>query len=142
MLRHEITHLASAAATADITPRRLVEGLADYVGLLPSGQSVPAAAAGLRTADRAGLVPTHLPDDAAFATAGADVARVYEQSWLACRLIGGTVGQRGLVRFYRAVGTALAPRDQALAGALRRVLRTTPAGFTSAGVGYLGSELS
>ena len=50
VLTHEITHLATAAVTADITPRWLVEGFAEYVANLGTGQSVRVAAAELRTA--------------------------------------------------------------------------------------------
>ncbi len=50
VLTHEITHLATAAATADITPRWLVEGFAEYVANLHTGQPVATAAA--RTAGR------------------------------------------------------------------------------------------
>ena len=39
VLRHEITHLATAADTADITPRWLVEGFAEYVANLGTGQT-------------------------------------------------------------------------------------------------------
>ena len=42
---HEVTHIAAAAATGAGTPRWLVEGFAEYVGNLHSGQSVPTAAA-------------------------------------------------------------------------------------------------
>jgi hypothetical protein len=142
VLRHEVTHLATAADSADITPRWLVEGFADYVGNLGSGQPVRVAAAELRTAVAHGTVSTQLPPDGAFGARGAALARAYEASWLACRLIAQRVGQAGLVRFYRAVGTALSPRAQALAHAFRSVLRETQRAFTVQWRGYLKTELS
>jgi hypothetical protein len=141
VLRHEITHLATAADTADITPRWVVEGFADYVGNLDSGQSVPAAAAELHAAVAAGTVPTALPTDKAFAATGAELARDYEASWLACRLIAHQVGQAGLVRFYRAIGTALEPQAEAVADAFRTVLHETQAAFTAQWWPYLKHEV-
>ncbi len=142
VLRHEITHLAAAADTADITPRWLVEGFADYVGNLSSGQAVRVAAAELRTAVAAGHLPAQLPTDDAFGTRGAALARAYEESWLACRLIAQRVGQGGLVRFYRAVGTAIATKQQALAHGFRTVLHETQSAFTGQWRAYLKTELS
>jgi hypothetical protein len=141
VLTHEITHLASAADTPDITPRWLAEGFADTVANHDTGQSVATAAAELRTAVRAGQVPAALPADEAFAATGPALARVYEQSWLACRLIADRVGLPGLVRFYRAVGTALAPRAEAVAAAFRGVLHETEAQFTARWRAYLTSQL-
>ena len=43
-LRHELTHVATTGETSDTTPTWLVEGLAEYVGNLHSGQPVPVAA--------------------------------------------------------------------------------------------------
>ena len=69
VLVHEVTHLATAAATADITPRWLIEGFAEYVANLHTGQPVAAAAGELRAAVRAGRLPTTLPGDSAFTAA-------------------------------------------------------------------------
>jgi hypothetical protein len=130
VLRHEITHLATAADTADITPRWLVEGFAEYVANLGTGQSVPVAAAELHRAVAAGSVPAALPGDGGFASSGAALARAYEASWLACRLIAQRAGQAGLIRFYRRIGTALATRAQAVTAAFRAVLHETQGAFT------------
>jgi hypothetical protein len=142
VLRHEITHLATATATADITPRWLVEGLADYVGNRGSGQDVRTAAAELHVAVAGGRLPAQLPTDSAFAASGAGLARAYEQSWLACRLIAQRAGQSGLLTFYRAVGAALAPRAQAVAAAFARVLHESQASFTRQWRAYLKDLLS
>ena len=135
---HETTHLATAADTADITPRWLVEGFAEYVANLGTGQRVRAAASELARAVAAGHVPTTLPADGAFASAG---ATQYEQSWLACRLIASRAGQDGLVRFYRSIGRALAPRAQAVAAAFRDVLHESQAAFTRQWQAYLKNQL-
>jgi hypothetical protein len=142
VLAHEITHLATAADTPDITPRWLVEGFADYVANLHSGQSVRTAAAELRAAVAAGRIPHALPDDTAFGATGTALARLYEQSWLACRLIAARAGQAGLVRFYRKVGTALAPRAEALAAAFRSVLHENQGAFEKQWRAYLKAELA
>ena len=67
VIGHELTHIASRAATSDRMPTWLVEGLADYVGNLGSNLPVPAIAAELATEVRAGKVPAALPSDADFA---------------------------------------------------------------------------
>lgn len=141
VLTHEITHLASAAVTPDITPRWLTEGFADYVANLHTGQSVRTAATELHRAIAHGRVPAALPADGAFGASGSTLAQQYEQSWLACRLIAARVGQHGLVRFYRVVGTALATRAQAVASAFRRVLHETQARFTEQWRRYLVAQL-
>lgn len=141
VLDHEITHLATAADTPDITPRWLVEGFAEYVANLHTGQSVRTAAAELRAAVAAGRVPHALPGDNAFAARGPALARLYQQSWLACRLIAARAGQAGLVRFYRTVGTALAPRAEALAAAFRSVLHENQRAFENQLRAYLRVQL-
>lgn len=141
VLTHEITHLATAATTPDTMPRWLVEGFAEYVANLGTGQRVRVAAAELRAAVAAGRLPAALPSDQAFAAGGAALARQYEESWLACRLIAARAGQDGLVRFYRAVGTALAPRAQAVAGAFRTVLHEPQARFTTQWRAYVRAQL-
>lgn len=137
---HEITHIADATATSDLTPRWVAEGFADYVGNLTSGQRVTTIAAELRADVRRGKVPQDLPVDADFDTASS-AAQAYEGSWLACRLIANRVGQAGLVRFYRDVGAANSDTNQAVAAALREVLHETRAQFVAQWRAYLVREL-
>jgi hypothetical protein len=139
-VRHEITHIADARDTTDASPRWLVEGFADYVGNLGSGQPVPVAASELRAQVRAGRLPATLPTDAAFDTQG-EAPQAYEGSWLACRLIAFRAGQPSLVRFYRLVGSAGGDPDTAVAGALRAVLRESAAAFTAQWRQYLSEQL-
>ncbi|MCW2494373.1 hypothetical protein [Jatrophihabitans sp.] len=143
VLRHEITHLASAVDTSDISPRWLVEGLAEYVANLHTGQSVPTAAQELHALVKAGKIPMQLPGDGAFAASSATaVAQAYEESWLACRLIAAKAGAAGLRRLYSQVGTALEPAVPALAAALRDVLHESSAQFVAAWRAYVQTQLS
>ena len=141
VLRHEITHVATAPATGQASPRWLVEGLAEYAANLTSGIAVGRAAAELRAAIARGQVPTALPSDAALQDA-ATAAQSYEQAWLACRLIAQQVGQAGLVRFYRLVGASASAPDAAVSSAMHSVLQESPAQFTRRWRAYLLEQLT
>jgi hypothetical protein len=144
VVRHELTHLATAAATSRTTPRWLVEGFAEFVAERGSGQPVPTAAAELRAQVARGALPSALPADPAFNAGSANsagLAAVYEQSWLACRLIAQRAGVGGLVRFYREVGRAVLPAAYAVRLALRDVLHETLAAFTAQWRAYLTAQL-
>jgi hypothetical protein len=104
VLRHEITHLASRAATGPALPTWLVEGFADYVGYLDTGVPVTVAAQELRAEVQRGQYPTALPTNADFRFDNVRLAQAYEESWLACRLVADLAGSDGLVRLYREVG--------------------------------------
>ena len=140
VIRHEITHIADAAATSGSTPRWLAEGFADYVGNRDSGQPVPTAAAELHADITHGRVPSTLPDAAAFAMPGT-AAQAYEQSWLACRLIADRVGAAGLARFYRTVGAATEAPRAAVGRALHDVLHESLATFITQWRDYLVRKL-
>lgn len=141
VLRHEITHVASAASTTPATPRWLVEGLAEYVANLATGQSARTAAPELAAAVRRGLLPRSLPADSAFAAGGSGLAQLYEQSWLACRLIARGAGPAGLVRFFRQVGVSAQGPAGAVAAALASVLHESPAAFLAQWRAYLTAVL-
>jgi hypothetical protein len=81
VLRHEITHVATWSLISDAMPTWLIEGFADYVGNLHSGQSVDVAAAELRTEVRVGKVPTALPTGQDFSGGTAPIAQIYEEAW-------------------------------------------------------------
>jgi hypothetical protein len=68
---------------------------------------------------------------------------VYEEAWLACRLIAGRVGSQGLVRFYKTVSVA-ARTDPASAAAvaLRTVLKLDVNIFTRLWKDELRRELA
>ncbi|HVE99528.1 MAG TPA: hypothetical protein VNA12_10170 [Mycobacteriales bacterium] len=141
VLQHEITHVATRDHTGPATPVWLIEGFADYVGYLGSGISVRSAARELRADVRAGRVPAVLPGDEEFGGTHTSLAQSYEMAWLACRLIAERTGARGLVAFYRYVGTTHGVAVDVRREGFRRVLSTTPESFTTAWRGYLRSEL-
>jgi hypothetical protein len=141
VVRHELTHLATAAATSQTTPRWLVEGFAEFVAERGSGQPVAKAAAELRAEVAKGTVPSALPADSAFNAGSTDLAAVYEQAWLACRLIAQRAGATGLVRFYQEVGRAVLPTDYAVKLALHDVLHETLHAFTGQWRAYLTAQL-
>ncbi len=140
VIRHEVTHLASAAATSDNSPRWLVEGFAEYVGNLGSGQPVTVAASELRADVRRGRIPSTLPGEVAFQTAST-APQAYEQAWLACRLIAARAGQAALVRFYTLVGAPTADPTDPVAAALRAVLHESSARFVAQWRTYLTALL-
>ncbi len=129
VLTHEVVHVATRAATGPAAPAWLVEGFADYVGYL--GVQVPysLSASELRDAVRHGNPPTALPTEGEFDGGNADLAQVYEESWLAVSLLAEQHGRDELLRFYRIVGRPGAPAT-ALADAFARVWDTDVATFT------------
>jgi hypothetical protein len=141
VLRHEVTHIADADATTEASPAWVVEGFADYVGNLHSGQPVRTAAAELRAALRTATPPSELPTGAQFTSTGNQAAQAYQEAWLACRLIAAKEGQAGLVRFYKEVGAQVAPPAQAVQSALRAVLHESTKSFTAQWRSYLTAQL-
>ncbi|MDQ6650553.1 MAG: basic secretory family protein [Actinomycetota bacterium] len=144
VLTHEVTHVASRAATGQAVPAWLVEGLADYVGYLDSGVSVASAGRELRGDIRAGRLPERLPTDEDFLATNPALSQIYEQAWLACRLIVRRSDQATLVQLYRQVGAAApgTPGDRALGDAFAALLHTDLASFTGDWRSYLPTELS
>jgi hypothetical protein len=142
VLTHELTHVATASVSGPRTPRWLEEGFADYVGFGQAGVTADNAAAELAAAVRAGNLPGTLPSDRGFRWSGARLADAYEQAWLACRYIAVRVGQAGLVRFYRMVGTSRQGMTAAVATAMRTVLGLTTHQFTVGWRAYVQRELA
>lgn len=142
VIQHELTHVATRAVTDDQMPTWLIEGFADYVGNLGSGRTDTDIAAELTADVRAGRLPTALPLAADFDNAGNRLPELYEEAWLACRLIADRIGQHGLVRFYTTVAQG-AERDpaSALAGGLRGLLHTDQRTFTASWRAYLRTQL-
>lgn len=142
VVQHELTHIATRAQTSDQMPSWLIEGFADYLGNLGSGQPVRTAAAELAAEVRGGSLPAALPTDADFGGAYSRLPQVYEESWLACRLIARRIGQSGLVRFYKLVSAAARIDPATAVGTgLRQLLSTDLAGFTAAWRTELSAEL-
>ena len=117
VVRHELTHVATAAPSVDGVPLWLVEGFAEYVGYKGSGIPLRDELSELAAAQRKGKVPAHLPTEQMFDGDQVDLA--YEGGDLACRVIAEKYGQKGLVRFYRLVVSAPGTEGQKLDSALR-----------------------
>jgi len=100
-MSHELVHVATDAAISPVEPW-LLEGFADYVALrdvdLPDSATLGRAIA---LARRDGP-PSQLPGAAEFSTRAKDLQAVYEQSWLACRIVAERLGEQGLVSVYDA----------------------------------------
>ncbi|MCW2599416.1 MAG: hypothetical protein JWM02_1245 [Frankiales bacterium] len=140
VLAHEITHVASRAATGPQVPTWLVEGLADYVGYQGIQMPLSVSAEELRADVRAGRLPRALPLDSDFDGARKDLAQTYEQSWLAVVLLAHTYGQSAMLRLYRDIGAD--PRSGALARAMTKDLHTTVPAFTGTWRSYLKRQLA
>ncbi len=142
VLRHEITHVATRAVTGAATPTWLAEGFADYVGYRDSGVAVQVAARDLRAEIRSGSLPTALPTYRDFSGSNPRLSAVYQESWMACRLIARDAGEAGLVRFYRLVGRGAGNPVAVVDRALRAVIGVGYDDFVVAWRAYLASELS
>ena len=129
VLEHEVTHLATRGFTGPQTPIWLVEGLADWVAYRDSGLPAHQIADQLHAALGAGHWPGRLPGTADFKGGSPRLALAYEEAWSACRLIADRAGPTGLVRLYRAVGTADDPAAT-LDAQLRALLHAATAQFT------------
>ncbi|MEU6573049.1 hypothetical protein [Streptomyces sp. NPDC046805] len=142
VLTHETTHVATRAVTTPATPLWLSEGYADWIGYLGTGRTSTQVAPELWRAVQDGHAPAALPTDKDFAFSGdaTKLAMAYEGGWLACRMIADHWGEVRLGEFYRAVGTR-GKRAGAVEDALRKVLGTTPEGFTGRWRDYLRSQL-
>jgi hypothetical protein len=143
VMRHEVTHVATWALThaSETLTTWLIEGLADYVANLGSRQAVTLAAGELRAEVASGRIPAALPANDEFTPGGTRLPQVYEEAWLACRLIAARAGQDALVRLYRHVATSTgSPRD-ALDAGLRDTLRLSTAQFTARWRQYVRAEL-
>ena len=130
VLEHEITHLATRGFTGPGTPIWLVEGLADWVAYRDSGLPAHQVADQLHAALGTGHWPARLPGTADFKAESPRLALAYEEAWSACRLIAERAGPAGLLRLYRAVGTADDPAVT-LDGQLRALLHASTAQFAT-----------
>lgn len=130
VLQHEVTHVATRALTGPDTPIWLVEGLADWVGYGDSGLTPRQVGDELRAALRSRRWPGRLPVPMDFRGESPRLALAYEEGWSACRYVADRVGTAGLLRLYRAVGTAADP-DAALDAQLRTLLGVGTAQFTA-----------
>jgi hypothetical protein len=128
VLTHEVTHVASRAATGPNVPTWMVEGLADYVGFLQTDLPLSVTASELQATMRKGKVPDELPLDSEFAGGRADLAETYEMSWLAVKLIVKKYGQARMLKLYRDIGAN--ESGSAVELAFAQDLKTTVTSFT------------
>ncbi|GLX23861.1 hypothetical protein [Streptomyces lavendulae] len=137
VLTHEVTHVATRAATSARTPQWLSEGFADWAAYRGTGTTPAEGAPELARAVRRGELPGALPADGDFAFGGdpSAAARAYEGAWLACRLVAARWGEAALVRLYELAGR------EPLPAALEQALGTDPAGLTAAWQETLRQEL-
>ncbi|KMO97909.1 hypothetical protein [Streptomyces roseus] len=137
VLTHEVTHVATRAATTARTPLWLSEGFADWAAYRGGAVTAQQAAPALGRAVRGGQLPATLPGDAEFAFGGDPqaLARAYEGAWLACRLIAAKWGDATLVRLYERAGR------EPLATALADTIGGDPPGLTLAWQASLRQEL-
>ncbi|SOD74382.1 hypothetical protein SAMN05892883_3566 [Jatrophihabitans sp. GAS493] len=147
VVRHEVTLIATRPTVGSQMPTWLIEGFAEYVANLGSGQTTTFAAAELRREIRAARLPKALPTSGDFNSENSRIAPVYEESWLACRYIAERAGEAGLLKFYRAVAAAIqavpaATPDQAVTGALKSLLGLSTAQFVTQWSSYLRAQLS
>jgi hypothetical protein len=123
LIRHEITHVATFERTGPLSPKWLVEGLAEYVGNAGSPFSTARLGSSLGAlVDKSG-VPDHLPLDSDFGLLR-DAGVGYNAGWLLCRYVASRWGTKALLRFYDQMGTSTGTFEPAtkLPKALRRVL--------------------
>jgi hypothetical protein len=129
VLTHEVTHVATRAATGDAAPAWLVEGFADYIGYLGVPLPLRLTAAELQEDVRRGRAPTALPTDRDYDGGNPELAQVYEQGWLAVSLLAERHGRAGLLQLYRQAGQTGAP-SSAVDDAMQRLWGTDLATFT------------
>lgn len=142
VIQHEVAHLAANAVTSSSTPVWLAEGFAEHLGHAGVSSSPREAALALAAEVADGRIPADLPSEGEFAPDDARLLASYEASWLACRLIAERVGEDGLVRFYRTVGSGPGDPDASLDSGLRSVLGMTTAEFVAEWRRYLVDQLA
>jgi hypothetical protein len=128
LIRHEITHVALFDRTGPLSPKWLVEGIAEYVG--NAGAPYPPARLGAdlgELIDKSG-VPDHLPSDSDFGLIN-DAGIGYNSGWLLCRYIASKYGRAKLFALYDEMGTltGLSTPGTKLANALSKLLHITEA---------------
>lgn len=133
LIRHEITHVAMFERTGPLTPKWLVEGIAEYVG--NAGSDLPAYRLASELADLVDEegVPDYLPLDSDFGIIG-EAGVGYNAGWLLCRYIASRWGRPALLRFYDQMGTreGLDKPSEKLGKVLKSVLNVDEPGLLKA----------
>jgi hypothetical protein len=125
VMAHEVTHVATGAATADV-PVWLLEGFADYVALRDVRLPLAVTARQVAEQVRREGVPDALPGTTEFDTTTPHLGAAYEAAWLACRLVAQVAGEDALLAVYRRVSAG-----EPLGRALVQETGMTEAGLTA-----------
>ncbi|WP_233576381.1 hypothetical protein [Saccharopolyspora rhizosphaerae] len=112
VLRHEITHVAARAVTADGAPMWMLEGFPDYVGYRKSGLEPRDIAPDLARSVREVGPPLRLPTNTEFHQAGRRLDLAYQQSWSVVHYLAQRIGEERLTELYRRIAASTTP-DQA-----------------------------
>ncbi|WP_431950059.1 hypothetical protein [Nocardia lijiangensis] len=138
LLRHELTHIAARAETADGAPQWMLEGFAEYAAHRGRGHPFAEIAPTVNAALHAGTLPSDLPQDTAFA--GASAVAAYEEAWTVCAFVAEKYDETRLVELYR----RLAEQRQDAASedrVLREVLGIGRAEFVSDWRSWLSAQV-
>lgn len=100
VLRHELTHVATRAITAEDAPLWMLEGYADYSGYRGSPATFGEIAPTLTAVIGAGGPPTVLPEDSDFGAGGARGAIAYESAWSVASFVADRFGEPALQSLY------------------------------------------
>lgn len=142
LIRHELTHVAMFERTGPLTPRWLVEGIAEWVSHAGSDLPTTTLAGPLPyLVDEEG-VPDYLPLDSDFGIIG-EAGVGYASGWLLCRYIADRWGDKALLKFYDAMGTptGLDKPGEKLDTVLRSVLKTDEAALLRAWRPYVKASV-
>ncbi|WP_408006087.1 hypothetical protein [Saccharopolyspora karakumensis] len=125
VLRHEITHVAARAVTADGAPMWMLEGYPDYIGYRKSGLAPRDVAPDLARSVREVGPPLRLPTNTEFHQAGRRLDLAYQQSWSVVHFLAERLGEPGLTELYRRIAMATSP-DEAEAALHESTGMTSP----------------
>lgn len=133
LIRHELTHVALFSRTGPLSPRWLVEGIAEYVGNSGATQPTATLASALADLVDAKGVPDYLPLDSDFGILD-DAGVGYDSGWLLCRYVAQHYGRAALFTLYDEMGSrsGLSSPGTKLDGALKKVLHVDQAGLLKA----------
>lgn len=141
VLRHELTHIAARAVTADGSPLWILEGYADYVGYRGIEATFGALAPTLTAAVAQNGPPTALPTNADFGAGGDTARRAYESSWSVAAFVASEYGEDRLDSLYRELAQGEATADR-LDGRIHDALGVGADGLVQAWGAWVQKQLA
>lgn len=108
ILQHEMTHVATRAATVDGSPMWMLEGYAEYAAHRGTHTAERRIAPTLTAWVSAEGAPGSFPDDRDFAGSGARGSLAYESAWSINAFVADEFGEARLTRLYRALAVGKA----------------------------------